>query len=186
MKSNIHEKSVSPAMLTYVAACIACFTSCKMCSTHSRETTNQWQSDISSQFYLDAMRFYFPSNLNEIARGRSFLQAMEGDRVTDIGEFLNRDVCLFVHTIRNNPGFVVYPISDLLDGNHWGVLGEHTNIQINVMSTNDSDLRRKRPANPRSATVARQRIPPGSRAGASTPEGAGRRARSSSSRAGGG
>lgn len=141
MKSNIHEKSVSPAMLTYVAACIACFTSCKMCSTHSRETTNQWQSDISSQFYLDAMRFYFPSNLNEIARGRSFLQAMEGDRVTDIGEFLNRDVCLFVHTIRNNPGFVVYPISDLLDGNHWGVLGEHTNIQINVMSTNDSDLR---------------------------------------------
>ena len=45
---------------------------------------------------------------------------------------------------------------------------------------------RKRPANPRSATIARQRIPPGSRAGASTPGGAGGRARSSSSRAGGG
>lgn len=118
-----------------------CVTRCGKSTEKYQKEKKLWKNDVQSNYYNDVLSYYFPSNSTEIARGRSFIKAMENEDVVDDNEFLDRDVCLLVHTVPYNPAFVVYPLSDLTEGNYWGILGEHTTIQINVISADGSDLR---------------------------------------------
>ena len=106
-----------------------------------REKEVQEKNVSRRAFFYKAMSLYFPSNAEEIVRGKTFVQAMTDGTLTNELEFQYRDVCLLVHTISYNPAFVVYPLSDLTEGNYWGILGELTNIHINVISADRSDLR---------------------------------------------